>query len=384
MQPIQDAPGGLVLGSPMNPPAATFPDALGFLGTALLYSDHDSSTLLEIPVGSLGTASSERPSLVNPTTGSKAGATQIRTEITDAGTRIYVMASGVNALRIFGGPSPAQAGALLDGGAGALGLQDLGGAAFDPGTLPEPFGKIGNDVFVPLNITGQVVRVDVSNPASAVVKDTYDLQPLVAALPGGGTAPDGGPFSASPTQAIARNGFVYVAANVLRFFEDFSGSDYGPPLVVRIDPSKSGQAALSAVAGLGGDAGTCQNVEWLAALPLGSGGQPMLVSCAGARTYDSFFNVVSVENTSLLLLDPSDQPIGTWLPTNIAGEKPVSVGRAVAQNTSVYVADETASRLYVLDYGTNSFVERPGYLDAGVPQPVCPDFLVDLVVSPAP
>ena len=112
-----------------------------------------------------------------------------------------------------------------------------------PGTFPEPFGKIGNDVFVPLNSTGKVLRVDVSNPASAVVKDTYDLQPLVAGLPGGGTAPDGGPFNPSPTQAIARNGFVYVAANVLRFFEDFSGSDFGPPLVVRIDPTKSGQAA---------------------------------------------------------------------------------------------------------------------------------------------
>jgi hypothetical protein len=368
----------------MNPAVATFPDALGFLGTALLYADHDSSKLLEIPVGALGTAGSERLSLVNDTTGSKAGATQIKVEISDGGTRIYVMASNVNALRIFGGPSPAQAGALLDGGAGALGLQDLGGAAFDPGSFPEPFGKIGNDVFVPLNGTGKVVRVDVSNPAAAVVKDTYDLAPLVAALPGGGTAPDGGPFNPSPTQAIARNGFVYVAANVLRFFEDFSGSDFGPPLVVRIDPSKVGQAALSAVQGLGGDAGTCQNVEWLAALPLGTAGQPMLVSCAGARTYDAFFNVVSVKNTSLLLLNATDQQLASWIPTPGAAEKPVSVGRAVAQNTTVYVADETASRLYIVDYGSGVFVERPGFVDAGVAQPVCPDFITDLVVSPAP
>ena len=92
-------------------------------------------------MGALGTASSERPSLVNPTTGSKAFASQIHVEVTDGGTRVYVMATGVNALRIFGGPSPAQAGALLDGGAGALGLQDLGGAAFDPGTSPNPSGR---------------------------------------------------------------------------------------------------------------------------------------------------------------------------------------------------------------------------------------------------
>jgi len=176
---------------------------------------------------------------------------------------------------------------------------------------------------------------------------------------------------------------VYVAANVLRYFEDFSGSDFGPPLVAKIDPSKTGQAAVSAVAGLGGDAGTCQNVEWVAGLPLGTGAQPMLVSCAGARTYNHYV-VVGVTNTSLLLLDATDKQISSWIPTNIAGEQPVSVGRAVPQNTSVYVADETASRLYVLDYGTNGFVERTGYVDGGVPQPVCPVFLIDLVVSPAP
>jgi hypothetical protein len=188
----------------------------------------------------------------------------------------------------------------------------------------------------------------------------------------------------SPTQAIARNGSVYVAANVLRFYEDFSGADYGPPLVVRIDPSKTGQAALSAVQGLGADAGTCQNVEWLASLPLGPTATPMLVSCAGARTYDSNFNVTSVRNTALLLLDGTDQQITAWVPSNGPGQPPPSVGRAVTQNTTVYVADETASRLYVLDYGTNSFVERVGYVDGGTPPQVCPAYITDLKVAPAP
>ena len=385
LQRIQDSPGGLLLEAPANPPVATFPDALGFIGTALLYGDHDSSTLLEIPVGSLGSASSERLSLVTGTTGSIAGTSDIYVEAADAGSRIYAMATLVNTLRIFGGPDPAQAGALLDAGpgsVGALGLQDLGGHAFDPGSFPEPFGKIGNDVFVPLNATGQVLRVNVSNPAGTTVGDTYDLQPLVAALPGGGVLPDGGAFQASPTQAIARNGYVYVAANVLRFDPDRFVSDYGPPLVVRIDPTKSGQAALSAVQGL--DAGVCQNVEWLASLPLGTAARPMLVSCAGVRTYDQNFNVTSVANTALLLLDGNDQQITSWAPSNGAGQTPPSVGRAVVQNTTVYVADESASRLYVLDYGTNSFVERVGYVDGGTPPQICPTYISDLVVSPAP
>jgi len=265
---------------------------------------------------------------------------------------------------------------------GALGLQDLGGAAFDPGSFPEPFAKVDTDVFVPLNGTGKVLRLDVSNPASAVLKDTFDLQPLVAALPGGGTAPDGGPFLPSPTQAIARNGKVYVAANVLRYYADFSGADYGPPLVVRIDPGQSGQAALSAVAGLGADAG-CQNVEWLEDLPAGSSGAPMLVSCAGARTYDQNFVVTSVRNTALLLLDGTDQPVAAWVPSNGTGQPPPSVGRAIGDNGTVYVADETASRLYVLRYSASSLLERVGYVDGGTPPQVCPNFITDLKVIPA-
>jgi len=385
--PIEDAPGGLLVQAPVNPPGATFPDALGLLGGALLYADHDSSTLFEVPVGALNTASSERLSLVGSSTGSKAGTTQVFVEPTDGGSRIYAMASSVNALRIFGGPPADQAAQLLDAGAGAvgaLGLQDLGGAAFDPGSFPEPFAKVDTDVFVPLNATGKVLRLDVSNPASAVLKDTFDLQPLVAALPGGGTAPDGGPFLPSPTLAVARNGKVYVAANVLRYYADFSGADYGPPLVVRINPSPgiTGQAALSAVAGLGVDAG-CQNVEWLEDLPAGSSGAPMLVSCAGARTYDQNFVVTSVHNTALLLLDGTDQQVAAWVPSNDAGQPPPSVGRALGNNGTVYVADETISRLYVLRVSDSSLIERVGYIDGGTPPQVCPNFITDLKVIPA-
>jgi hypothetical protein len=385
LQRIQDAPGGLLLEAPANPPAATFPDALGFIGTVLLYADDDSSSLLEIPVGSLGTASSERTSLVTGTTGGKALTSDIYLEPSDGGSRIYAMATGVNTLQILGGPNPAQAGALLDAGSGAvgaLGLQYLGGHAFDPNTVPEPFGKIGNDLFVPLFGTNQVLRIDVSNPASTSVKDTYDLQPLVAALPGGGVLPDGGVLQASPTQAIARNGFVYVAANVLRFDPDRLVSDYGPPLVVRIDPTKSGQTALSAVPGF--DQQVCKNVTYLASLPLGTAARPMLVSCTGVRFVDQDFNTLSVASTALLLLDGNDQQITSWVPSNGAGQPPPAVGRTAVQNTTVYVADETASRMYVLDYGTNSFVERVGYVDGGTPPQVCPNFITDLVVSPAP
>lgn len=390
LQEIHDLPGGLLLDAPANPPGASFPDALGVLGSVLLYADHDSSSLFEIPVASLGNASATHPTLLGTTTGSKAGTTQLSIAQADGGTLLYATTSNVNAIRIFNGPPAVDAGTLLANGSGSLGLVPAGGADFAQGSFPEPFAMIGSEIFVPLNATGQVVRVNVANPASAQVVTTYDLQPLVAALPGGGVAPDGGPFIASPTQAIARNGFVYVAANVLRYYADFSGADYGPPLVAKINPNASDGGAVTAVTGLSSslsaDGGVpCQNVEWLANLQLGAVPSPMLVSCAGARAYDQDFNVTSVTNTALVLLDASDKPIGFWVPSGRPdGKFPPSVGRAVPQNTSVYVADETAGRLYVVDYTSNGFVERVGYLNGLTPPTVCPAYITDLTVVPAP
>src|SRR5262249_10030427 len=200
---IEDTSGGLLLEAPVNPAGATFPDALGGIGTALLYADDDSSTLLEVPLSNLAVRSAEAVQLANVP---NAGTTQLFVEPSDGGSRLYAMNSSAQTLAIFAGPSAADAGQLLAGGAGALGLVSLGGMAFDPGSSPEPCAKLGSFVFVPLNATGKVLKVDVSDPAHPQKADTYDLQPLVS-----GSAPDGGPFSPSPTQAIARNGFVYVA-----------------------------------------------------------------------------------------------------------------------------------------------------------------------------
>ncbi len=386
LRQVQDARAtGLTIGAMIDPPSASFPDALGVLGGALLYADHDSSSLFEIPIADLSVASAERLPLVGGSTGSKAGTTQLYVETPDGGTgpsRIYAMTSSVNALRIFDGPPAVDAEQLLDGGVGQLGLTAAGGAAFDPGSFPEPFAKVGDEVFVPLNATGKVLRVDISNPASAQVKETFDLQPLIAALPGGGTIADGGVFSPSPTQAIARNGKVYVSMNVLRYHADFSGADYGPPLVARIDPTQSGSAAVSAIAL---DGSECQNVNWLASVPQGSASSPLLVSCAGARTYDSNSFVTAVAHTTLVLLDASDQRVTAWVPSTGAGQPPPSVGRAVPVNASVYVADETDSRLYVLDLGTNALVERVGNTpDGGTPPKLCPSYITDLAVVPLP
>jgi hypothetical protein len=109
----------------------------------------------------------------------------------------------------------------------------------------------------------------------------------------------------------------------------------------------------------------------------------MLVSCAGARTYDQNTGfVASAANTALLLLDETDQQVAAWVPSNGAGQPPPSVGRAVWNNGSVYVADETIARLYVLRYATNALLERVGYIDGGTPPQVCPAYITDLKVIP--
>jgi hypothetical protein len=361
------------------PSGATFPDALGFFGANVLYSEHDSSSILALPLSDLTLKSAEVLPLTNSTTGSVAGTTQVFTEAHGTGSRVYAMASSINTLRIFDSPLPPDAGsiALAGGGVGALGLVSSGGFAFDPGSFPEPFARLNdgtsNAVFVPLNVGDSVLRLDVSAPASISDVDSYDLTAAVASLPGGGTLPDGGMYAASATQAILRNGKVYVALNVLRFRPDFH-ADYGPGLVGVIDPTKTGAAALTP---LPLDPTECQNVEWLARLPA-DGGDQMLVSCSGARTYDDFFNITAVDNSALVLLGANDQRLAAWVPSTASGVPPPSVGRAIAIGPRVFVADETASRLYVVDVLNNAFVERVGYVDGGTPAQVCDGFLIDL------
>ena len=93
------------------------------------------------------------------TTGSKAGTTQLYVAPSPGGTLLYATTSNVNAIRIFNGPPAVDGGTLLNGGAGALGLVAAGGAAFDAGSFPDPFAAIGSEIFVPLNSSGQVVRL---------------------------------------------------------------------------------------------------------------------------------------------------------------------------------------------------------------------------------
>jgi hypothetical protein len=355
--------------SPQPGPAAQVggvPSALGVLGETLLEADGQRRQLLELPQAHLNVPliSAEKVTLGQ-------FPAQVFVEPSDAGARVYTISSGSNTLTIFDAPPTAYGRIDDDAGVtvGALGLTSSGGYAFGPSTSPEPFAKLGNHLFVPLFSTGQVVRLDVSNPMAPVVVDTFSLP----------VTPD---FNPDPSQAMLHNGLVYVALNNL-------DSSYapGPPMLAKIDPSKSGSAAVTAVPL---DSTVCLNVVTLAELPSTGGSAPLLVGCAGKAEYSPSFETISVDRTAVLLLDGNDQRLATWTPSTPgtdAGVVPPAVGKIAVVGSRAFVADQSAGRVYVVDVSGNSIVERIGYLNGGTPLNLCGgniSNITDFVVVPTP
>jgi hypothetical protein len=365
--PVLDVGGTVVVGGPSQ--VGGVPSALGLLGQTLLDADGESQSLFEVPLGGLNSrplVSTEKPALGR-------FPAQVFVEPSDGGARVYVVSSGANTLKIFDAPASAYGRIDIPSGSsvGALGLSSSGGYNFDPGTTPEPFAKLGNNIFVPLFSAGQVVRLDVSNPVDPKLLDTFDLTHLPPPFS------DGGVPAADPSQAILHNGQIYVALNDLS--ADFSTA--GAPLLAKIDPSKSGSSAVSAVAL---NQAECLNVVTLTELPSATGPAHLLVGCAGQAQFDQNFQTISVDRTAVVRLDGNDQRVATWKPSTDAGVVPPVVGKiALLSSSRAYVADQSAGRVYVVDVSGNSIVELIGYLNGGTPLNLCggtianiPDFAV--------
>jgi hypothetical protein len=353
--------------SPHSGPAAQVggvPSALGVLGQTLLEADGESQKLFELPLAHLNVPliSAEKVALGQ-------FPAQVFVEPSDAGARVYAISSGTNTLNIFDAPSTAYGRIDDDAGVtvGALGLTSSGGYPFGPGTSPEPFAKLGNHLFVPLFSTGQVVRLDVGNPIAPAVVDTFNL-PVTPS------------FNPDPSQALLHNGLVYVALNNLD-----SSFTPGPPMLAKIDPSKSGSAAVTAVPL---DSTACLNAVTLAELPNTGGSALLLVGCAGKAQFDPVtFETISVDRSAVLLLDGNDQPLASWTPSTDAGVVPPVVGKLAVVGSRVLVADQSAGRVYVVDVSGNAFIERIGYLNGGTPLNLCGGTIAnipDFAVIPAP
>ena len=345
------------------------PGAVGVLGAGLLVADE--GILRELALPDLSVTAPETvpigsgPNFVEVTGG------------VDAGSFVYVVNSTSNTLSILAGPPLSAARVQLpDGGVQGLGLRVDGGYAFGQNTFPQPFARLGNEIFVPLYggfnsgtalVGGKVVRLDVSNPSAPVLVGTYDLNGVDL------QTFDGGPAFPRPSQAILRGGFIYVVLNNL----DPSYAPAGPPMLVKIDPAQPLDAGVGAVAGLVTlDATLCLDAQWMRVTSTGG----LLVSCFGQATFDSNFNTVAVDRSGVLSLDINDVLISSWSPQcpdagpgcipPIAGR--VAVAGTVA-GSRAFVGDQSSGRVFVLN--VNGYLLEPvaDYTpQGGVPLQPCP------------
>jgi hypothetical protein len=362
--PVLDSPVQPVVGP--GAPAGTFPGGLGLLGTGLLVAGE--GQLIELALQNFTKMSPEVPTL-----GGGPDFLEVDSR-SDAGSFVYVVDGAVNTLTILNGPPAAAAQVLLpDGGIQALGLTLDGGYIFGPNTVPEPYARVGNEIFVPLygsfppeqTAGGQVVRLDLSNPNAPVLVGSYDLN--------GVTLPtfDGGAAIPRPSQALFHNGLVYVVLNNL----DANYNAAGPSLLVKIDPTQApdgGQGGITQVVTL--DSTVC-----LDAVALAENAGRLLVSCFGQAQFDmTTFATIAVDRSAVLSLDTDDALLSSYSPQCPldagSGCTPPIAGYLAMLNGRVYVGDQSSGRLFVLSVdGTGTLSQLVGYgPDGGVPLQPCP------------
>jgi len=258
-----------------------------------------------------------------------------------------------------------------DGGTQGKPLATVAELPLGANTWPEGAVKVGNALWIPLYggfgpadaDAGQaVVKVQVDPPSTPEVKATVDLRSVDL------KAFDGGAPVARPWAITANNGFVYVALNNLN---PTSYAVEGPGLLARIDPDAG---AVDKVIDLG--ASQCLNPQWVA--PLGSS---LVVSCGGKVTYNlTTYAVESVEAAGVVVVDATDTPSAAWASGCPADAgladggttcPPFLPGRFAVRDGRVYLADQNAGRLAVLELTDGGLVERRGPTAAAGPIQAC-------------
>jgi hypothetical protein len=253
-----------------------------------------------------------------------------------------------------------------DAGLPLVTVQELG---FGPNTFPQGAAKVGSSLWVPLyggygaatvDAGQRVVEVNVADPANPrvvgeVSLGSLDLKPF-----------DGGAPVPRPFAITAHRGSVYVALNNFNADCNPLCVPGGPGLLAKVNPATKQASTID----LGADA--CLNPQWLA--PLGDG---LVVSCGGQATYTGQdFVLTSVARAGVVVLDGNERRVATWAPAaptcGDAGVCPLFLpGRFGVKGSSIFLGDQNAGRLVVLDFADGGLVERrgPARNDA---LPVCP------------
>jgi hypothetical protein len=267
---------------------------------------------------------------------------------------VYVLNSTSNTLLTFARrteakPQPVNGTRFPDG----LGLAPVASLDFGANTNPFAMAQLGDQLWVTLygnllgdaSAGGKVARVSLANPSQPTI-----LQPAVE-LPTGAALqpfPGSNPIPA-PAGLVVHRGSIYVTLNNL---DPSTFNPGGPGLLAKINPTTRQVSTVSLGSG-------CLNAGWAASM-----GEKLLVSCAGQATYDSNFNLLSVEKTGLVLLDEQDAVVATYAlacPEGSGAACPLpSAGRFSVAGNRAYLGDNNAGRVFVIEVSGNQLIERRG------------------------
>ncbi len=299
---------------------------------------------------------------------------------------VYVVNSGFgqggNTLQILQRKASPAEGSVLDGGIrrfpdgglfpDGLQLATVGQLFLGTSTSPQAIVKVGDDLFIPLWLSGQVAQVNVADPRAPVVTRMFDLSNLDLRPFGRATFP-------RPGGAAWAWGKIYVALSNL----DADYSPGGPGMLARIDPARGSVDAIY----LGAD--VCLNAFWVVASE-----EALYVSCSGKATYTlPSYELLAVEKSGVVVLNQREERISAW---NVAcgpgavGCVPPSVQRFAVFNHRLYLGDQVGGRVFVVESDGGNLVERRGYnpMDGGPPIPACPrdpglpSLVIDMIAVP--
>ncbi len=277
----------------------------------------------------------------------------VANQVVVAAPYVYVANAGTGTLQVL--KEGADAGHLAQDGGAVLGVQ-LGTVAelqFGANTYPQGMVIVNNTGYVPLYggttamtaLVGQkLVPVNLTNPEAPMAGSPIDLQSL-------DLKPfDGGSSFARPYAVFAHKNKVYAVLN------NFNASYQpgGPGLLARFDPAMPN--TVPQIIDLGAD---CLNPVW------GAGsGDKLFVSCAGSASYDSVtYALTAVANAGVVMIDEGGARLALWKSACPDGDSncPLAMpGRFTVHGNRVYVSDQNAGRVFVLEVLGNTLVEKRG------------------------
>jgi hypothetical protein len=267
---------------------------------------------------------------------------------------VYLVNAESGTLQVLKRDAPVTAGdvGVDDGGlTGGIALATVAELPLGTNSWPEGLAKLGTSLWIPLYggfgataaADGQkVLEVDVTTPESPQVINTVDLSTLDL------HAFDGGTPMPRPWAIAAHQGALYVALNNLN--PDTYVAE-GPGMLARIEPS------TRAVTGIDLGWQNCLNPQWVA-----SDGHDLAVSCGGAAQYDSNYALLGSEHAGVVLVS-RDLPAAAWTAAcpDAGTCAPILPGRFAFSQGRVFLADQNAGRLFVLEVTDGGLTERLGY-----------------------